>query len=348
MLLKAFAAALLAFSQISCTSIGVSASSSVALNTSANQVYSFGLWGDMPYARNGDTPQRMAALLQNINQSDIAFSMYDGDIKDGSSKCSDDVYTDALKMFSTLTKPVVYIPGDNEWTDCHRLNNGGYDNLERLDHLRRVMFPSMKSLGQQQMPLERQGALGQKFVENVLFTRGVVVFSGLNVTGSNNNLVLNAKDCSDRSARDAKQCDADNAEYLERDTANVQWLDRTFQTAKQQSAKGVVLVFQADPGFDLPETEGVDESKAERVRGYQNFMAAVIQQTEQFSGQVLLVHGDTHFFKIDKPLYGPAKGLTNFTRLQTFGSPHLHWVKVTVDPTAQNIFQIQPMVVRQP
>lgn len=348
MLLKTITAALLALSQISCTTLGTSDPASITLNTSANQVYSFGLWGDMPYARNGDTPQRMATLLQNINQSDIAFSMYDGDIKDGSSKCSDDVYTDALKMFSTLVKPVVYIPGDNEWTDCHRLNNGGYDNLERLGHLRRVMFPNLNSLGQQQMPLERQGAPGQKFVENVLFTRGSVVFSGLNVTGSNNNLVLNAKDCSDKSARDAKQCDADNAEYLERDAANVQWLARTFQTAKQQAAKGVVLVFQADPGFDLPETEGVDESKADRARGYQNFMAAVIQQTEQFSGQVLLVHGDTHFFKIDKPVYGAAKMLTNLTRLQTFGSPHLHWVKVTVDPAAQNIFQIQPMVVRQP
>ncbi|MEY4584962.1 MAG: hypothetical protein RJB10_1459, partial [Pseudomonadota bacterium] len=223
MLLKAFTVSLLAFSQISCTSIGVAASSSTAHNTAANQTYSFGLWGDMPYVRNGDVP-RMAALLQNMNQSDIAFSMYDGDIKDGSSKCSDDVYTDALKMLNTLVKPVVYIPGDNEWTDCHRLNNGGYDNLERLSHLRRVMIPSLNSLGQQQMPLERQGALGQKFVENVLFTRGAVVFAGLNVTGSNNNLVLNAKDCSDKSARTTQQCDADNAEYLERDTANVQWL----------------------------------------------------------------------------------------------------------------------------
>ena len=347
MLLKAFTATLLAFSQISCTSLGTSDNTAASQSAAANQVYSFGLWGDMPYARNGDVP-RMAALLENINQSNIAFSIYDGDIKDGSSKCSDDVYTDALKMFGTLTKPVVYIPGDNEWTDCHRLNNGGYDNLERLSHLRRVMFPTLNSLGQQQMPLQRQGALGQKFVENVLFTRGSVIFSGLNVPGSNNNLVLDAKDCGDKSARDAKQCDADNAEYLERDTANVQWLERTFQTAKQQSAKGIVLVFQADPGFDLPETEGVDESKATRVRGYQNFMAAVIKHTEQYAGQVLLVHGDTHFFKIDKPVYGPSKMLTNLTRLQTFGSPHLHWVKVTVDPAAQNIFQIQPVIVRQP
>ena len=346
MFLKTFVAATLVLTQFGCTTLGGTDGASSSKDVSAKQFYSFGLWGDMPYARNGDTPQRMSALLQNINQADISFSIYDGDIKDGSSKCTDDVYTDALKMFNTLVKPVVYIPGDNEWTDCHRLNNGGYDNLERLSHLRRVMFPTLNSLGQQQMPLERQGILGQKFVENVLFTKGAVVFSGLNVPGSNNNLVLSTKECGEKSARDAKQCDAGNAEYIERDAANVQWLSRTFQTAKQQSAKGVVLVFQADPGFDLPETEGIDESKAENVRGYRNFMAAIVKETEQFSGQVLLVHGDTHFFKVDKPLYNSAKMLTNFTRLQTFGSPHLHWVKVTVDPASQNIFQIQPMMVR--
>ncbi len=347
MLLKTFAATLLALSQISCTSMGVSSSSSAALNTSANQAYSFGLWGDMPYSKAGDKP-KLPAVLESINQSDIAFSIYDGDIKDGSSKCSDDIYTHALEMFGAMVKPVVYVPGDNEWTDCHRLNNGGYDNLERLRHLRKVMFPSMNSLGQKQMPLERQGALGQKYVENVIFSHGAVVFSGLNVPGSNNNLVLNPKDCSNKSARDTKQCDADNAEFIERDEANEKWLTRTFQTARNQSAKGVVLVIQADPGFDLPETEDIDESKAAGVSGYKNFIDQVVKHTEQFLGQVLLVHGDTHFFKVDKPLYSPAKMLTNLTRLQTFGSPHLHWVKVTVDPASQNIFQIQPVIVRQP
>ena len=337
MLLKAMTAALLALSQISCTTMGASSS----------QVYSFGLWGDMPYAKAGDQPL-LPAVLKSINQSDIAFSIYDGDIKDGSSKCSDDIYTDALKMFGSMVKPVVYVPGDNEWTDCHRLNNGGYDNLERLNHLRKVMFPSLNSLGQKQMPLEHQGALGQKYVENVIFSHGAVVFSGLNVPGSNNNLVLNPKECSNKSARDAKQCDADNAEFIERDEANEKWLTRTFQTAKNQSAKGVVLVIQADPGFDLPETEDVDESKAIGVSGYKNFIAQVIKHTEKFPGQVLLVHGDTHFFKIDKPLYSPTKLLANLTRVQTFGSPSLHWVKVTVDANSPNVFQIQPVIVRQP
>ena len=96
------------------------------------QTFSFGLWGDMPYKRNGDEP-KMPALIASINRADIAFSIYDGDIKDGSSPCSDDIYTSALTMFAQMDKPLVYVPGDNEWTDCHRLNNGGYDGLERLE-----------------------------------------------------------------------------------------------------------------------------------------------------------------------------------------------------------------------
>jgi len=337
MIRKTVSTALIALSLASCASIGPATPGS----------YTFGLWGDMPYKKAGDDP-KLPAVLASINRSDIAFSLFDGDIKDGSSKCTDDVYTDALKMFGSMVKPVVYIPGDNEWTDCHRLNNGGYDGLERLAHLRRVMFPNLNSLGQSQMSLEHQGKLGEKFVENIRFSHGAVVFAGFNVPGSNNNLVLNAKECGNKSARSAAQCEAGNAEYRERDAANVAWLEQTFDAARKHAAAGVVLVFQADPGFDLPETEDDDESKAPGVSGYRNFIDQVVKQTERYAGQVLLVHGDTHFFKVDKPLYSPTKLLPNLTRVQTFGSPILHWVRVRVDPSSPNVFQVEPVIVRQP
>lgn len=344
MLLKSVLSVLVSLGLISCAATAPATGAST--ETTAPQKFAFGLWGDMPYKKAGDAP-RLPAVLQSINQSDIAFSLYDGDIKDGSSKCTDDVYTDALKMFGSMKKPVVYIPGDNEWTDCHRLNNGGMDPLERLAHLRRVMYASPLSLGQSQMALEHQGKPGEKFVENTRFTHAGVVFVAINMPGSNNNLVLNAKECTNKSARNAAQCDAANAEYLERDAANVAWLAASFAQAKAQNALGLVLVVQGDPGFDLPETEAVDESTAPGVSGYRHFMSQLVQQTEQFKGQVLFVHGDTHFFKLDKPLYSPGKLLPNLTRLQTFGSPSLHWVRVTVDPASSQIFQVHPVTVEQ-
>ncbi|WP_442777163.1 hypothetical protein [Sphaerotilus montanus] len=309
--------------------------------------YTFGLWGDMPYKKAGDDA-KLPAVLNSINQSDIAFSLYDGDIKDGSSKCTDDISTDALAMFARLRQPVVYVVGDNEWTDCHRLNNGGHDSIERLNHLRQVLYPTLNTLGQHSFPMEHQGKLGEKFVENTRFTQGAVVFVGLNMPGSNNNLVLSDKECTAKSVRKAAQCDAANAEFAERDEANQTWLKASFAQAKAQSAKGVVVVVQADPGFDLPETESIDESTDLGYSGYRSFMAELAQQTAQFAGQVLFVHGDTHFFKVDKPLWSPARMLTNFTRVQTFGSPSLHWIKVTVDPASDNVFQIQPVIVQQP
>lgn len=328
-------------------SIAVVLSGCATSPSSNSATYAFGLWGDMPYRKAGDDA-KLPAVLQSINQSDIAFSVYDGDIKDGSSKCTDDVYTNALAMFGSMQKPVVYIPGDNEWTDCHRSNNGGFNALERLAHIRKVMYPTMNSLGQTTLALEHQGkAAGDKFVENVRFAYGPVVFVGLNVPGSNNNVILSAKDCSNKSVRTQEVCDASNAEYLERDAANIAWMEQSFQKAAQTNARGVVLVIQGDPGFDYPETEEVDESLQAEFSGYRNFIAKVIEQTEKFNGQVLLVHGDTHFFKIDKPLYSPTKLLPNFTRLQTFGSPSLHWVRVTVNPATEQLFQIEPVIVKQ-
>ena len=307
--------------------------------------FSFGLWGDMPYKKAGDDA-KLPAVLQSINRSDIAFSIYDGDIKDGSSKCTDDVYADALKMFATLVKPVVYVPGDNEWTDCHRINNGGYDGIERLNYLRKVMYPSLNSLGQNTLALEHQGKLGERYVENTRFVHGGVVFVGINQPGSNNNLIMSEKECKNKSARDNAQCDASNAEYLERDSANVAWMQASFAAAKAQNAAGIVVVTQGDPGFDWPETEDVDESKDPAVSGYRHFMSKLVEQTEQYVGQVLFVHGDTHFFKLDKPMYSPTKLLPNFTRLQTFGSPSLHWVRVVVEPASANVFTVHPVIVK--
>ncbi len=310
------------------------------------QAFSFGAWGDMPYAKAGDQP-KIPALLASINAAAIDFSIYDGDIKDGSSKCTDDVFTNALAMFAEMKKPVHYIPGDNEWTDCHRLNNGGYDNLERLTHLRKVMFTDDQSLGQTRMPVERQAKPGEKFSENIRFLHKGVMFLGLNVPGSNNNSVLDDKDCTQKSARTRAQCDADNAEFMERDAANIAWMAQAFEIARSQRAVGLVVTIQADPGFDLPETEEIDESKAKEFTGYRNFLDKLAGETERFAGQVLLIHGDTHYFKFDKPLYSPTKILPNFSRLETFGSPLIHWVRVSVDPSSPDVFAVHPVLVPQ-
>jgi hypothetical protein len=310
----------------------------------ADPTFAFGLWGDVPYARSKDEP-KMPALLADMNASDIAFSIYDGDIKDGSSKCDEGVYTWAIDYFNSFRMPTVYVPGDNEWTDCHRTNNGGYDNLERLDHIRKLMFTSTDSFGKTSMPLDHQGKPGEKFSENVRFVHGSIVFVGLDVPGSNNNKVNDDKSCTMKSARTLDQCRADNAEFAERDAANVAWVHEAFELAKKTNAPGIVLVSQADPWFDLPETD-VNERDDPGADGYTDFLAKIVEETKAFPGQVLYVHGDTHFFKLDKPLLKQTDLLENFTRLETFGSPNVHWVRVTVDLSSREVFTVRPMIVK--
>jgi hypothetical protein len=307
----------------------VSVLASLALTfTMASQAasFSFGLWGDMPYQKAGDAA-KMPAFLSSLNSAKIDFSIFVGDIKDGSSKCTDDVFTDAIKLFDSMSHPVVYIPGDNEWTDCHRLNNGGYDSQERLAHLRKVMFAKPVSFGPKPIALESAKDQDSMYIENKRFSKNNVVFVTINIPGSNNNKILDEKDCKNKSARTTLQCEQGNAEYAARDLANINWMKSSFQRAKEQ-------------------TEDLDESKAPLVSGYQAFLQAVVKETENFKGQVLLVHGDTHFFKVDKPLYNPNKVLPNLTRLQTFGSPNLHWVKVTVDDKRESVFDIEPVMVQ--
>jgi hypothetical protein len=39
-----------------------------------------------------------------------------------STTCDDAVYTAAIACFNAFNAPMIYVPGDNEWTDCHRRN----------------------------------------------------------------------------------------------------------------------------------------------------------------------------------------------------------------------------------
>lgn len=303
--------------------------------------YTFGLWGDMPYAKAGDNA-KMPALIQSMNSVELSFSVFLGDIKDGSSQCTDDQFSNAIDRFSQFKAPMIYVPGDNEWTDCHRLNNGGYNNLERLDFMRKTMFARPESFGQLKLTPDHQAA---PYVENTRWIYRDVVFVGLNVPGSNNNKVSSFEECTNLSARSEEDCNADNLEYQARDAANIAWLQQAFQIAKQRSLRGVMLIIQADPGFDLPETETFSERDLPQYDGYTAFLNAVVAETQAYSGQVVLVHGDTHFFKLDKPLINQANMLQNFTRLETFGSPNIHWVKVDVNPSNPLVFSFTPVFV---
>jgi hypothetical protein len=314
-------------------------------DTQAERTYTVGLFGDMPYNAIGKA--QYPALLADINAHHVTFSFFDGDLKaGGDGPCSDSLYTTALANFNTLRHPLIWVPGDNDWTDCWGRYGPAtapfFDPEERLAHERQVFAATSQSLGQETLTLTRQSSEGGAFAayrENVRFTAGPVVFIGLNVQGSNDNLPHAGVDGETRSPA---EIDRQTAEHEARLAANVHWLDESFAVAARRHAKGVMIVWQADPDFNneqaLPDPRSYD--------GYPEIIAALRRNTMAFPGQVALVHGDSHYFKVDKPLNGDNGAvLANFTRVETFGARNTHWVSATIDPSDPNVFTFRPMIV---
>lgn len=291
------------------------------------QTLSFGLFGDTPY--NDFERRHLPDLLAAMDAEDLAFVVHDGDIKSGGSVCSDVVYADILAVFQTSKHPLVYVPGDNEWTDCHRRSNGGYDPLERLARLRELFFSTDQALGRRPLGLERQSgkpndAAWAPYPENVRWELGGVLFVGLNLPGSDNNY--------HGSTRGAGPV----PEFLARSAANRAWLAQSFALARSKRLAGVLIVIQANPDFEAA-------SAGHPKPGYRDFIEQLRQETQAYAGQVVLVHGDTHHRQVNQPLVDPQSRavVENFTRVETFGSPFMGWIKGTVDPADPKLFRFE-------
>lgn len=147
----------------------------------------FGLFGDTPYSQW--ERDHLSDLIADMDGDNLAFVIHDGDIKSGSSPCSDEALKAVLSDFQKSRHPLIYVPGDNEWTDCHRKSNGRYDPLERLGKLREWFFLDDLALGQRPLQLERQSRSDAfaSYRENVRWEAGGALFIGLNLPGSDNN-----------------------------------------------------------------------------------------------------------------------------------------------------------------
>ena len=290
--------------------------------------YEIGLLGDMPYGDVGRT--QYPNVIADINRHRLAFSAFDGDTKNGSERCDDGFYpANKAAYFDTFRQPIVYVVGDNEWTDCDRASDGGYDPTGRLALIRSTYFGSPFSLGQHKIRVQRQPG----YPENQRWTIGAVTYVGVNIVGSDNNFPVYDST--------GKQVDGDASEALPRDAANQRWLQDTFALAKREHSKAVMIVIQADMDW-----YGQFKAAGSATDGFDATKKTLLRQTIAFPGQVVLVNGDSHTFIVDKPLADPAGNLVeNFTRVQTFGSAQNHWVSATVDPRDPNVFEFHQHIV---
>ena len=271
--------------------------------------------GDAPYSAEQDTQYRQ--LLQQAAREDFSFLMHVGDIKAQSEPCSDEGFEAIRDLFRQHPTPVVYTPGDNEWTDCHGV---GADPLERLDTLRRLFFADAQVLRLHQLGAQSQSQQPEfsRFVENYRFTKAGVMFVVIHVCGSQNNRRIdNPPSMTEFSARSA---------------ANRAFLETAFTDAIKQDAPGVAVIIHANPDFE----NGAEE-------GFHSFLETMRNCLARYHKPVVCIHGDTHYYRIDKPLKNSDGQLfLNFTRMEVFGSPNVAGVTVTVDRNDPQVFRYQP------
>jgi hypothetical protein len=306
-----------------------------AASAANNGHITYAVIGDFPYGpvKRAELP----ALIDKINADPtIERVIHLGDIKAGSSSdCSDAYFADIRQQFDRFDDPLVYTPGDNEWTDCHvaSKNNGLYTPTERLVAVRNLFFPIVgRTLGVRSAEVTSQADVdpaNAQYVENVMWTHCDVVFASINITGSNN----------DKAAwgtplpANASSFPSQAGEQSTRAQATRDWIARAFARGKE--AKAVVLMFQADMW------DGTLANRATTIDGYDDIVTQIGTLAAQFGKPVLLLEGDSHVFRIDQP-YDPSSPLfvlhpntpvaPNVTRLVVNGSSsRTEYVRLTIN-----------------
>ena len=305
--------------------------------------FEIALIGDQQYGPESEA--QFPHIMDDLNRAEVSFVVHIGDIKAGTYQpCDDALLTSRRDQFDASRHPLVFTPGDNDWTDCHFPKSGGVDPIERLAKLREVFYPDNRSLGRRKLVLEQQSEHPRyaKFRENARWRLGGVLFATLHLVGSNNNL-----------GRAPEQ----DEEYRERNAANLAWLKDTFDVAKREGSKGVALFIQANPRFEnlFPKQRigplGL-APPSPKPTGFADFVPALAQEVVAFEKPVVLFHGDTHYFRIDKPLFrgGPGpfgRHIENFTRVEVHGFPNPHWVRIVVDPSDPAVFSFREQIVER-
>ncbi len=285
--------------------------SSIIGQESINGKFNFIAFGDMPYVLPDDY-SGFENLITDLNKQDQAFNVFVGDIKSSKTKCSEEIYQKVHDYFDLFKKPLIYTPGDNEWTDCHKIEAGAYDPEERLQVIRRMFFTESNSAGKEKIKLKLQSDIPgyESYRENRRWNYHNISFGTVHLVGSNNNFNSESKN--------------NNKEFFERSLADIYWLKEIFKSAMEDESLGIVLFVHADM------FEGHSEGN-----GFNAFLKELQKLTTDYAKPVLLVNGDAHEFKVDKPFYTDMlkkKSLLNFTRMQVFGEADIHAVKVEIDP----------------
>ena len=341
--------------------VGASASAGSNPNTLTLAVY-----GDAPYWDTTKALPKISefnatpAFIETVNADpSIQEVVHVGDIHSGSEACTQNYDQQVFNLWKGFTRPLVYTPGDNEWSDCTKTkelagtdvfgNGPDFDGapLVHLNLVRSIFFANPGwTLGQHPMQVVSQKDAfdpahpdDKQFVENVRWEQSKTVFVTVNVPGGSNN-------DTDTWNGKAKDQTAEDAERGARTAADVRWLDAAFATAEADNAHSVVIVGQADM-WDTTDAPA-------HQTNYEPIVKAIADDTTSYGKPVLYLNGDSHVYRSDDPLepgsacvteggtctadaynQHPYYDVRNFHRIVVHGSTFpLEWLKLSIDPRA--------------
>jgi hypothetical protein len=316
--------------------------SPAALAGAAETPYTFAVIGDVPYGATDEAA--FPAFVQRINADpDVRAVTHLGDVKSGSTECTDARLVRVRQQFDLFQGPLFYTPGDNEWTDCHRVNNGRFTPLERLATVRSLFFsPTGRTQGNDGAGIGVRSQAAQGIPENFRWTRADVSFATLHVVGSNNDLA--PWDGIGETAPTPAQV----AEEQHRMDVTIDNVRAAFAEARTSHRRAVVLMQQADM-FDPT----VAQPAFSDYSAFKPLVQAIVDESRRYAGPVYLFNGDSHVFHRDRPLaagsswlsfYGIDGSADRLQRVTVEGSGlgEKGYVKVSVTGRGQ-----QPLDIRK-
>jgi hypothetical protein len=290
-----------------------------------------------------DKPAGETALQHLLNaigqERNTSFIVYDGDLKGETEPCRDSLYNTRQQIFDSSRKPVVLLPGGNDWASCGLAQAGSYDPFERLDFIRQLFFGDSSSLGQTPMNVIRESDVARfrPFRENVRWQTDGVAFIGLNAPAPNNHYLT---------------AGGRNGEFEDRSVANAFWLEHAVETARRSEMRAVVVILQGDPDFARYERRDrfawLHFSRGDTSRdGFLELKRSLVKAAELFRGPVIVIHtSDTPIprgFRIDQPLRND-KGtvVANLTRIAIgLKKPQSQWLEVESDFAGRPPFRVR-------
>ncbi|MCR9214049.1 MAG: metallophosphoesterase [Proteobacteria bacterium] len=278
--------------------------------------FSFLVVSDLPYTE-GQNETLNETIIPTMLRSGVPFLIHLGDIKSGGAPCTNrDLLERRDQVYSMHQEIVFYTPGDNEWTDCDREElSERFSELDRLELVRQLFYSKP-------LPLSAEWRFSRQplYPENMRWAFDNVVFSTLHIAGTSNGRRQILMDDIDLALLKA---DA-------RDRAAILWMEETFELAREQNAPALVIAIHADITKSR-HTEACSFSRRQDCDPFALFKQRLRQLSAAFKRPVLLMHGDTQPYCLDKGFGGPQT--PNLWRFDSAGDyAVIDAIKVTFNP----------------